>query len=246
MATRRIISKIEGFDEIEKKLATHPSKLIHDEWTNLKNTWVGIYQKNRQFLVAHLQEPSQNDELSTELMQNVRPPVIREQYTNEVLRHLYNYLSSLATLVDYSIRLTAKYEEEKDLGEFTAKKVALIDSGRNSFMGDLRNYIVHFGVPPLGWNIRLKNVGFNECTYRLGTAKLLEWDGWKQKSKTFIKSCGEFVDLKEAIVEHGKQIDEVFLLLLHQFPKLHSKDVAAYNELMHERNDILSGKKKAS
>lgn len=243
---KTIVSRIEGFDEIDEKLANHPSKLIHDEWTNLKNTWVGIYQKNQHLLVAHLQEPSQNDELSIELMQNVRPPVLREQYTNEALRHLYNYLSSLVTLVDYSMKLTNKYDKAKDLGEFTAKQQLLIKSERNGFLGDLRNYIVHFGIPPLGWTIHLKEVGFNECTYRLGATKLLEWDGWKQKSKLFIKSCGDYVDLKQVIAEHGKEIDEVLMILLQQFPKLHSKDVEAYNKLMHERNDLLAGKKRAA
>jgi len=239
---KTIISKIEGFDEIEEKLANHPSKLIHDEWINLKNTWVGIYQKNRYLLVANLQEPSQNDELSFELMQNVRPPVIREQYTNEALRHLYNYLSSLGTLVDYSMKLTNKYDKVKDLGDFTVKQQLLIKSERNNFMGDLRNYIVHFGIPPLGWTITLKEVGFNECIYRLRTTKLLEGGGWKQKSKSFIRSCGDYVDLKQVIIEHGKEIDEVLVILLQQFPKLHSKDVETYNKLMHERNELLSGK----
>lgn len=232
--------RIKGFDEIQEEIAKHPSKLIHDEWSNLNRTFTGIYQANRRVLVEHLEKPSRNDELSVELMQNVRLPVIRDNYTNEVLRHLYNYLSGLAALVDHSMKLTSGYSEE-ELGDFIVKRKILTDSDINSFMGKLRNYVLHYGIPPLGWTISLKQKGFNECTYFLNSANLLRWDGWSKEAEHFIHA-NEQIDLLKATKEHGQMIDEAFIALLKLFPKLHSKDVEEVNRLIHKRNNILSGK----
>lgn len=230
--------RIKGFDEIEAELAKHPGKIAHDEWLDLKRIFVDIYQMNRVDLVKLLEEPSKNDELSVELFQNVRPPIIREAYTNEVLRSLFNYLSSLSSLVDAGLRLTDKYTE-KQMAEYNKKKVVLVGSDINAFFGKLRNYIQHYGIPPLGWTIHLNDNAPNDCTYFLSMNKLLAWDSWSSKAKTFIKK-GD-IDLLEAIQTHSIMIDEAYLTLLSLFPNIHSADTKAFNELMHRRNDILSG-----
>ena len=237
--------KIEGLEEIQNKIFSHPGKIIYDEWTNLKNTFIGIYQANRKTILDYLMEPSQNDKLSIELVQNVRPPVVREKYTNEVLRHLYNYLSSLATLVGYSMSLTNKYDNSL-LGEFVIKKNKLINSDQNNFMGELRNYVVHNDLPPLSWEIKIKDEGFNKCTYRLDSRELLRWKGWNDKSRNFIKNERNYIELASLIEDHGKKIDEEFRILFDQFPKLHSEDLDEVNELIKLRNDILARKQKIS
>ena len=97
--------RIKGFDEIEAEIASHKGKIAIDEWANFSRIFIDIYQRNRSELIKLLEEPSKNDELSMELFQNARPPVVKNAYTNEVLRSLFNYLSSLSALVDTGIRL---------------------------------------------------------------------------------------------------------------------------------------------
>ncbi|HVX01060.1 MAG TPA: hypothetical protein VHA52_11585 [Candidatus Babeliaceae bacterium] len=230
---------IKGFDEIEAELARHPGKIAHDEWRNLARIFYDIYQKNRKELVERLEEPSKNDKLSTELFQNVRPQTVKEAYTNEVLRSLFNYLSSLSSLVDTGMRLVGKYSSEQ-MAEYDKPKTLLINSDVNSFFGKLRNYIQHYGIPPLGWEIRLNNNSFNSCTYFLSKDKLLAWDGWNAKAKAYIGD--QNVNLLESVQAHGDMVDKAYHALLSLFPIIHSADTAAYNELMHRRNDILSGK----
>lgn len=233
------MSGIKGFDEIESELAHHPGKIAHDEWMNLKRIFVDIYQKNRTDLVRLLEEPSRNDLLSTELFQNVKPPILREAYTNELLRCLFNYLSSLSSLVDAGMRLTGKYNDEQ-MADYNVYKEALVSSDINEFFGKLRNYIQHYGIPPLGWTVKLKNNSHNSCTYYLSNSKLLAWKHWNTKAKTYIGD-GD-VDLLKSILIHGEMIDATFHTLLSLFPNIHSADTNSYNELMHRRNDILSGK----
>ncbi len=231
--------RIKGFDEIEAELARHPGKIAHDEWQNLARIFYDIYQKNRTELISLLEEPSKNDELSTELFQNVRPPTVRETYTNELLRSLFNYLSSLSSLVDAGMRLSGKYSNEQ-LADYNTQKVIILNSDINAFFGKLRNYIQHYGIPPLGWTIQLKDHAPNSCTYFLSKSKLLAWEGWNSKAKSYIGDHD--VDLLKSIQAHGEMIDKAFQMLLSLFPKIHSADTESYNKLMHHRNDILSGK----
>lgn len=139
--------RIKGFDEIEAEIASHPGKIAHDEWSDLKRIFIDIYQKNRRELIKMLEEPSKNDELSVELFQNVRPPIVKEAYTNEVLRSMFNYLSSLSSLVDTGLRLTRKYSDVQ-MAEYNTHKTVVVNSDINAFFGKLRNYIQHYGIPP--------------------------------------------------------------------------------------------------
>lgn len=230
---------IKGFDEIEAELASHPGKIAHDEWRNLARTFYDIYQKNRKELIGLFEEPSKNDELSVELFQNVRPQTVKEAYTNEVLRSLFNYLSSLSSLVDAGMRLESKYSSDQ-LASYHVQKLIIIESDINSFFGKLRNYIQHYGIPPLGWSIQLHEQTYNSCVYYLSNSKLLAWDGWNAKAKSYISD--QDIDLLKAVNEHGEMIDKAYNTLLSLFPAIHAADTKSYNELMHRRNDILSGK----
>ena len=231
--------RIKGFDEIEAEIAGHRGKIAHDEWADFTRIFIDIYQKNRKELIQLLEEPSRNDELSVELFQNVRPPIIKNAYTNEVLRCMFNYLSSLSSLVDTGMRLTSKYTKQQ-MADYDKHKTILISSDINAFFGKLRNYIQHYGIPPLGWSIRLNEDRPNDCTYFLSKEKLLAWDGWDAKAKSYIAK-GD-VNLLESIQIHSKMIDEAYSTLLHLFTDIHSADIDAVNELMHRRNDMLSGK----
>ena len=234
----RYMSRIKGFDEIEAEIANHPGKIALDEWANFSRIFIDIYQKNRDELTKLLEEPSKNDELSIELLQNVRPPVIKNAYTNEVLRSMFNYLSSLSSLVDTGLRLTRKYSDAQ-MAEYNKRKVIVVDSDINAFFGKLRNYIQHYGIPPLGWAIRLNTDTLNDCTYFLSKDRLLIWAGWGSKARSYITK-GD-VNLLDSIQTHGKMIDEAYSTLLHITSSIHTEDMNAVNVLIRRRNNILSG-----
>lgn len=231
--------RIKGFDEIEAEIANHEATLALNEWANFSRIFVDIYQKNRSELIDLLEAPSKNDELSIELIQNVRPPIIKNAYTNEVLRSIFNYLSSLSSLVDAGIRLTGKYSGT-EMMEYNKLKVALVDSDINAFFGKLRNYIQHYGIPPIGWTIALNQDRLNDCTYFLFKDRLLDWKQWGAKARSFIAN-GD-INLLESIYTHGAMIDEAYQNLLPLFATIHSADIDAVNILKQRRNDILSGK----
>lgn len=231
--------RIRGFDEIEAEIARHPGKIALDEWANLSRIFIDIYQRNRSDLIKLLEEPSKNDELSIELFQNVRPPIVKNAYTNEVLRSIFNYLSSLSSLVDVGLRLTRKYSDAQ-MADYNKSKEVLVSSDLNAFLGKLRNYIQHYGIPPLGWTIHLNNDRPNDCTYFLSKEKLLDWNGWDKKAKSYIEK-GD-VNLLAAIQEQGNMIDTAYGILLNLSSEIHFEDINAVNALIQRRNDILSGK----
>lgn len=231
--------RIKGFDEIEAEIANHPGKIALDEWANLSRIFIDIYQRNREELVKLLEEPSKNDELSVELFQNVRPPIVKNAYTNEVLRSIYNYLSSLSSLVDTGMRLTHKYTDVQ-LAEYNKHKDILVGSDINTFFNKLRNYIQHYGIPPLGWTIQLNDNRPNDCTYYLAKDKLLEWDGWSAGAKSYIEKAD--VNLLQSVQSHGVMIDESYGILLRLSSEIHGDDINTVNQLIRRRNDILAGR----
>ena len=230
--------RIKGFDEIEAEIASHKGKIAIDEWANFSRIFIDIYQRNRSELIKLLEEPSKNDELSMELFQNARPPVVKNAYTNEVLRSLFNYLSSLSALVDTGIRLSALYSDVQ-MAEYNRYIETYVRTDINIFFGKLRNYIQHYGIPPIGWVIRLRTDGPNHCTYFLAKDKLLTWKSWGPKAKAYIEN-GD-VDLLKSIQVHGKMIDEGYNILLQLSSHIHSPDVEAVNKLIRRRNEMLSG-----
>ncbi|MDB5160123.1 MAG: hypothetical protein JWO99_386 [Candidatus Saccharibacteria bacterium] len=231
--------RIKGFDEIELEIASHKGKIAVDEWANFSRIFVDIYQKNRSELTQLLEEPSKNDKLSMELFQNVRPPIIKNMYTNEVLRSIFNYLSSLSSLVDVGLRLTRNYSDAQ-MEEYDKHKAVIVNSDINAFFGKLRNYIQHYGIPPIGWVTHLNEDKPNDCTYFLSKDKLLGWNEWGSKAKSYVLK-GD-VDLLESIRTHGKMIDEAYGTLLRLSSSIHSADMDEVNILIRRRNDILSGK----
>lgn len=70
--------------------------------------------------------------------------------------------------------------------------------------------------------------------------KLLDWNRWSSKAKTYIEN-GD-VNLLDAIQQHGSMIDAAYGVLLNLSSGIHNDDINAVNELIHRRNDILSGK----
>lgn len=137
--------RIEGFDEIEEKIRRHPGAIAYYNIIDLQRVFRGIYKENRNQLVQHIVAVS-SDSISIELIQNVRPSDFKEQYTTELLRRLFIYLSSLSSLVELEMRLSKKYAAH-NLMLYNEISVDIIQSGENAFLGNLRNYILHYGIP---------------------------------------------------------------------------------------------------
>jgi hypothetical protein len=147
---------------------------------------------------------------------------VPEDYVNELVRRLHNYLTSVSSLVD-SQRVVMRHRwpttcgsagkcsackrplpSTGDLSEFetkdySAKLEEAFETGERTFMSKLRNYCTHYSIPlpqlTTTWNFE-RGVGSAIVnTLQLDRDKLLRWDGWGGQAKEFLSQQDQLFDL---------------------------------------------------
>lgn len=102
--------RLEAIEASQRALRDHPGQ---ERLRDLEALWISIDQvmmPNLGELVALLRQPATDPNLFDELIQNVRPPVVRERYGGELTRRLSNYVASALALVDHVRRLARASE----------------------------------------------------------------------------------------------------------------------------------------
>lgn len=215
-----------------EEINAHPGKIAHDNWSNLKVTYSGIFVVNRSQLLALLDSPTKNDELIFELIQNVRSQRVKEAFQSEMLRMLHNYIASASSLVDHSRRFIRKYSGSDFGKEYDKKREAVAATPEHCFLKDLRNYLMHVGIPPIGYTITISRDGKETFIAQLTSSKLLEWDKWSKTARSYIEGSGDHVQLVPLITTHAAIIDTFYNWIFDQFGKIHGAEIEEVNKLI--------------
>ncbi|MGE5694559.1 MAG: hypothetical protein ACM4D3_04785 [Candidatus Sericytochromatia bacterium] len=147
---------------------------------------------------------------------------VPEDYVNELVRRLHNYLTSVTSLVE-SRRIVMRHRwpgkagnadiceacgrpmpSKEDKSEFEAvdyseKLAEAFETGERVFMSKLRNYCTHYSIPlpqlstTWTWERGVGSMTVN--TLQLDRDKPLRWDGWEGPAKAFLESRPEYFDL---------------------------------------------------
>ena len=129
-----------------------------------------------------------------------------EEYEDELVRFLHNYLTSVTSLID-SQRVVMRHrwgnKSEFETKEYTARRKATFETGAAEFMKDLRSYCTHRSIPLPGmvttlFGERGKPPRFvNEL--KLDRDALLTWDGWTAPAKAYLEAKESQFDLLPVI-----------------------------------------------
>lgn len=241
---------MEDFDErlrvLRLEIAQHPGTVANVEWEGVAAS-LGVFAGNARELAELLRSAATDVELAIELVQNVRPDAVRQQFQVELRRRLHNYAASAGSLVDHTRRLVSRYETDTEFRRnYEHQKDAVAAAPVTAFFNDLRNFILHRRLPFLGHRMSFSGPAaddqYFESTVTIGAAGLLEWDGWSAAARDYIRAApdGE-INLLEAMEAHGQIIRGLYGWLLPQFEALHSAEVNAANELVGLYNRLLSG-----
>lgn len=161
-----------------------------------------------------------------------------EEFHSEVIRLFHNYLAAAKSLIDHTRSYVEKWHvnDEFNLKYQAQVKSSFIENNVSSVILDLRNYLMHRGLPPS--TIRE--------TFPIGTDKppevkiafrissLSDWKGWTSKSKGFMKSSGTHFELKPLVAEYqnlvvsfykwfGSELDDIHMAELEEFENLKRK-----------------------
>jgi hypothetical protein len=160
---------------------------------------------------------------------------VPEDYVNELVKRLHNYLTSVSSLVD-SQRVvmrhrwpTARGNAEKcptcnralpltdnlsefEVQDYSDKLADAFETGERTFMSKLRNYCTHYSIPlpqlSTTWTFE-RGVGSAIVnTLQLDRDKLLRWDSWGGPAKAFLTAQPEYFDLAPIVQRYVSAANE--------------------------------------
>jgi hypothetical protein len=228
----------------KRRIEEHPGYKEYRELEALERSIIGVFVPNLHELVALLDAAATNEELAIELVQNVREPVVRDEFHAQVTQRLHNYLASAQSLVDY-VRRLIRGRTGKITEEFERRKAETLRNLEVPFMVDLRNYTLHRTLPFLGHRLSLTQISTPEqkmeSEVQLSTAQLLAWRGWSSDGRAFLEQSGEAVFLRPVVKRHGQLLLGLNSWLHNELSRANDPAREEANELVVDLNTILTG-----
>jgi hypothetical protein len=107
------------------------------------------------------------------------------------------------------------------VAEYKRQNSIVTEMNESSFLRDLRNYLLHYGVPPVLQTLALgptSDTGATGHSIRFSSTRLLEWDGWKQQSHSYLSSFGDRDGpvLGQAAAVYANAMSKLFTWLFQQ------------------------------
>lgn len=185
-------------------------------------------------LISHINDPNEGVNI---LMQDNRQG--SDQLHREINRKIHNFVASAMTLVEHTRNFMREfYSETNILKDFENQiKSELSQDTLIKFIQDLRNYMVHNGLPPTQMFMEFKNhmdgsgAGITTTGVRIRTDKLLEWSRWTNSAKEYLQSIGEFIDIYTMTTEYHSKILEFHDWLNAALENYHHTDLEQFEAL---------------
>lgn len=167
------------------------------------------------------------------------------QAHRESMRLFHNFLASAKSLVDH----TRVFVEETYAGtsvltlynEHTTKTFA--EDHLSKFVHDLRNYMVHKGLPGCQMSIEAKNFGPNgqcaiESTVSLRTGDLLAWGRWHRLSVEYLEQAPEQIKLSSIAASYGDRVLSFYAWFDSTLDDFHAQDLEELKRLQERYAEI--------
>lgn len=194
-----------------------------------------IYQRNFRDLDALLSNHNSSDNVLK--TRGTRGRRLLTEMQIELLRHLQNTLGSAISLRNHAIRLRKLIEKDgDDISWYVTEFKARFDSNRVArFVHDLRNYLVHDGMPKASTvtGPRL------ETTLKLDQSSLLEYKQWNEKSLEYINAHPDGIDLHVCMMEYDKNVVEFYQWFEGDYKAFYAAAFAKQQALVDELKTIL-------
>lgn len=204
-------------DMRESHLAALPGKVYH-EWFESLNRASQVFSGNTEELMKHL---------TKFVGTGVDVDELPDGFSVETNRLLHNYLASLATLRDVQRMVHRKLWPERhapgsetdkrtvwEVGVWEPKVAEAFGDDSIKFLVDLRNFSVHYSIPPVGASttMRWSRGGPLEQGNQvlIDRAELLKWRGWKGASRRYIESHDGDIEFLPVVAAYSTKVREFF------------------------------------
>ncbi|WP_084130306.1 hypothetical protein [Demequina sp. NBRC 110055] len=219
-----------------ENVINHPWVKVEREWKSL-DLVAQILEANQQDLLDLIHAFETSVEIALEWVNNVKNPnPTKDAFRLHFVRYLFNYLSSVTTLVDHTRKLMTRYEGSEVHAEYLAKVRAISNAGRGPLLQRLRNHALHDKIPPWRTEISFRGVVVSpetlDASIHLSRDQMLEYKDLPASARRFLESSAEKIPIAQIVKEYREEVKHVYDWLFGQVPVLHSADIAEYNDLV--------------
>jgi len=201
----------------------------NDRWEVVRRSW-SVFIRNTTELIDLLKIPATNVVVSLQLMGD--DPGTTNAFWEPFDKRLHNQIASAVTLVDHVRRLLDFYERDVPMmvSEYRRRNAGITAMNESAFLRDLRNYLLHYGAPPVVQTLSLgppDQASMTGHQIKLSASRLLEWPGWKAKSRRYLSSFPERDGpvLGQDVATYANAMSEMFAWLFQQRAVIHRENI---------------------
>jgi hypothetical protein len=227
-------------EALRAQLAVHPGKIARLRWDEVGRSHA-VWSRNTQELMALLQAGENQEDLIAELVQNVRAPLIRNEFLAQLDQRLHNMTASAVSLVDHTRKLLKHYPKTAFASAFESRNTVIRDAPSSQFIRRFRNYLLHYGHAPFELTASWSGSSALNGQITLSRASLLEWADWGASARTFIQDGSDGIRLSSTVQEYAGGLAALYAWTFEQFETLHGADTDGANDLVRRINLTMTG-----
>ncbi len=160
-----------------------------------------------------------------------------EKIHMEVMRLFHNFLAAAKSLVDHTRVFIDEYYSGSPVFDAYKDKVKadLSDNPLVRFIQDLRNYMMHRGLPGGAMSLSVKRQPddsfITESTVSMNRDELLKWGGWTNPSRSYLATAQKQIKISDLSNIYAAQIRNFSEWLDKAIRRHHIKDIREFQKL---------------
>lgn len=190
-------------------------------WDAVQRSW-SVFRINTTELVDLLNTSATDMGVALQLMSP--DPRLGAPFWEKLDQRLHNQVASTVSLVDHTRLLLNYYRADVTtlVADYERRNTRIMETDEAAFLRDLRNYLLHYDLPPIVHTLTLgpkTGAGATGHVVKLSAAALLEkWSSWSAQSRRYLSSFPERDGpvLGRDVAAYANAMSELFTWLLSQ------------------------------
>ncbi len=212
--------------KLEQVIVNHPGREIFEKIKEIERSFY-IFDGNFRDLLIDIDEFSKPENL---IFFDVCNRENLDRILIEITRRLHNFVAAAISLVDHTRKIVREMHQDTpfmfDYQSELEKRI--ITNEQIQFVHDLRNFTLHYELPPIGASLDL-NVIKHKLIIDIESLK--EWNNWKSLPKKFLASHSTDIILIDLVKKYAENI-----FLFHDW--LYNKQCEIHKEIFDDFNAL--------
>lgn len=219
------------FRRLNEQIEQHPGRVAYERWQSLRRIH-GVLLANEAELRTLIDQVENDPRLAIEIVRNIGQTGFKERFWDELIRRAHNYLSAVKMLVDHTRNLMRPYAGQPVADEYARRVAEMIATGRAPFVQKLRDYLIHYSIPPLGIVVQLVSGPGRSSTIYLDRDAALPYEDWPARGREYLRAQERQISLRDLIAAYAADLEQLYRWLFDRFEELHANDIAELNDLI--------------